>query len=55
MEVAESNVLSADDARTLVNGCLGVPRWVDEDGVVATGTTDADAHRPFGYSTYRGS
>ena len=30
MEVAEFNVLSAADARTLVNGCLGVPRWVDE-------------------------
>ena len=30
VEVAEFNVLSADDARTLVNGCLGVPRWVDE-------------------------
>ena len=30
MEVAEFNVLGDDDARTLVNGCLGVRRWVDE-------------------------
>jgi 2-oxo-4-hydroxy-4-carboxy-5-ureidoimidazoline decarboxylase len=44
VEVAEFNVLSADDARTLVNGCLGVPRWVDEV-VAARPYADLDALR----------
>lgn len=30
MEVDDFNALPADEARTLVAGCLGVPRWVDE-------------------------
>jgi 2-oxo-4-hydroxy-4-carboxy-5-ureidoimidazoline decarboxylase len=30
VEVGGFNALSADDARLLVAGCIGVPRWVDE-------------------------
>jgi 2-oxo-4-hydroxy-4-carboxy-5-ureidoimidazoline decarboxylase len=30
VEVAELNALTADAARSLVAGCLGVPRWVEE-------------------------
>ena len=30
MDVGEFNALPAGDARSLVAGCLGVPRWVDE-------------------------
>jgi 2-oxo-4-hydroxy-4-carboxy-5-ureidoimidazoline decarboxylase len=30
VEVTDFNVLSVEDATTLLTGCLGVPRWVDE-------------------------
>ena len=30
MEVTDFNTLSVEDATTLLAGCLGVPRWVDE-------------------------
>jgi 2-oxo-4-hydroxy-4-carboxy-5-ureidoimidazoline decarboxylase len=42
VDVEGFNALAADDARALVNGCLGVPRWVDEV-VTARPYVDLDA------------
>ncbi len=39
MDVDHFNALPADEARSLVEGCLGVPRWVDD---VAAGRPYAD-------------
>ncbi len=40
MEVDDFNALPDDEARALVSGCLGVPRWVDE---LVAGRPYADA------------
>ncbi len=40
VQVTEFNALPAGEARSLVAGCLGVPRWVDE---VVAGRPYADA------------
>ncbi|WP_344147436.1 2-oxo-4-hydroxy-4-carboxy-5-ureidoimidazoline decarboxylase [Nocardioides koreensis] len=44
MQVTEFNALPAGEARSLVAGCLGVPRWADEV-VVGRPYADVDALR----------
>ena len=44
VQVTEFNALPAGEARSLVAGCLGVPRWVDE---VVAGRPYADAELLF--------